>query len=1620
MSADMIGIELEGRYRLSAVLGSGGMGVVYLALDQQLQRNVAVKIMRLSSLSSTKRFERECQALAQVKSPLVPEIFCWGTAASGEAFMVMELVHGSTLEELLSGTKPSLAELKEIFVQVCDGLSVIHEHGLVHRDIKPANIMVHREDDCLFVKIMDFGIVHLLDQDEKLTATNDLVGSNGYFSPEHLTPSAIDARSDIFSLGCMMFRAYEGHLPFRAATPLASLMRMKSGNITRLSRKVPAEVATTIKKCLANSPEERFQSTSEVKDGLNRIPDQRVTSARKLTLSLCSAVALCILSVSIFDFAKQRTNKYETPFRSKKTLNKSIGKTEPTAKQRPEGTLPLDFGEKLIESVNKKDLSTVRALCSELTSLKPKRLAHKDLDALGSLQYAEEQAQQEKDIVTYAAILQAKRQYWRLKHTGAPRADLIGFLKFEDLLSSSHADSAQVDGLFNEFVQATTDSSDRKFILNHLAVYYERHNRWKEYERYMEEAIEVPPLDDSDRSLDLTMASQYRTYHNQNRSACFKLLLERTPEYQVLARNDNLKTEESIHYLQSMFFSSPLEKHEQLQWENLLKVVQEIMRKPKLPKKDLALYEIMEGALLHYLNHPDGISKIPRGLERAASLKVSGDLLNASVCLAGTLVPIPAPLLSKLLSTNPNSWLEHRRIDEVLAPYVEEKNVSTLLQLFNSSMRHRYKCLLPTIGRSLAILLAELNRSAESASVLSRMQSRDWYTASSAKVIASSYRANAAKKELRQLLTLIRGKDERTELYASVCLADLLKEPGESKERNRLISSPAILKGCDNVEIVNLLCSIYSHQANRSAFQALSQRVRCAKMPELDRARAMLRIAESAESIKDATLANQILQEFAGSQYVHDPDVAQHISNIYWRRENLAAIEQFARRLENDQKASQSIRDYVRSLQACMLSLKGDKQAADKQASSLLGSVAEPSDQILWYLAETLLRTGNIELMQKLVEKISPQRINIRRLVSLDYARLLARANQLEELKKVLTEVTAGEFWLARDIVSGLAEIYTTTKDLPNLVVLFKLCCSHKLAETGSVASTLISVLRDTQKNAPAAQEASELLLAFAKGTKNKELIIKLAVLHQQDTDLEAELALISELNEKNGFRTEDRQKFYCELLQLLMQQSRTKDMLRVAAAMGTKRYCTRSPGFEVVSHLMQKRDTANLRVLVSQMMKDQHCLLDTKLLACSALASLLQIEGDEEGADKLLKVITTCRNWTRIDPTITAYVLDIYHRRSDLAALHKFIAKLGPTTQPTTLNLARFFLAQCLSSAGRTAEFYSTCDQLGKEAITDQATAIRLADLYEERCDLARLRELYQSIKPVQSSRLHVGCRLARCLATMGRLAESRTAAADALQGTDKIRTLSDNIMLAHVYRSQQSLSDLQRLYNEVGKDEEELQLVCLVSMAEVLMNQGKTTESAKLFDKSLHHPALVRSPWCMYRLGEYFETSNDIQALSRLRSIAYTMQKSLGPRVLISLRLAKAMQAHRQYEEAERVLKSIDPLALRRLYPLEMRRLAAIYASGPKADAAKVEKLFNSLSPNGTTGDICARADIGITLAGLLLKTDKDRAAKLIGKVKQELSAAPSTYEEVADFMRKLDQLSAKSVKRLAPAQP
>ncbi|MBO0732497.1 MAG: protein kinase, partial [Acidimicrobiaceae bacterium] len=267
------GESLVGRYRIERSLARGGMAEVFVARDLRLDRQVAIKVLSpalSADASFVERFRREAQAAAGLSHPGVVAVYDWGET-SGSYFIVMEYAPGPTLAAVIAAEAPLAADrTARVGAQVAAVLAVAHRHGLVHRDIKPANVIVGSADT---IKVTDFGIARTVhDHTTRLTSTGTVLGTPTYLSPEQAEGRSLDGRSDLYSLGVVLYEMATGTPPFRGDSSVAVAyqhVRQPLESPQARNPAVPAPLAAIITQALAKDPADRQPDAETLRDQLS-------------------------------------------------------------------------------------------------------------------------------------------------------------------------------------------------------------------------------------------------------------------------------------------------------------------------------------------------------------------------------------------------------------------------------------------------------------------------------------------------------------------------------------------------------------------------------------------------------------------------------------------------------------------------------------------------------------------------------------------------------------------------------------------------------------------------------------------------------------------------------------------------------------------------------------------------------------------------------------------------------------------------------------------------------------------------------------------------------------------------------------------------------------------------------------------------------------------------------------------------------------------------------------------------------------------------------------------------------------------------------------------------------
>ena len=275
----MIGYLLDGRYELLEAIGSGGMSIVYKARLNNVNKLFAIKTLNIQVQAKDnvrERFHREIDLLLKLEHPHIVSVQDCLYGPNSQPYLVMDLLRGVSLEQELSKCGAIAADrVRKIMIQVCAALKYAHQHSVVHRDLKPGNIML-LENEADFVKVLDFGLALIGENTRKITQSGEFWGSPPYASPEQVKGNNTDSRSDIYSLGCVMYELLTGKDPFSGAGLYELLNKHVNETpaplaVTKPDVQVPPEMERIVFKCMEKEPQDRFQTVGDLQSALEAI-----------------------------------------------------------------------------------------------------------------------------------------------------------------------------------------------------------------------------------------------------------------------------------------------------------------------------------------------------------------------------------------------------------------------------------------------------------------------------------------------------------------------------------------------------------------------------------------------------------------------------------------------------------------------------------------------------------------------------------------------------------------------------------------------------------------------------------------------------------------------------------------------------------------------------------------------------------------------------------------------------------------------------------------------------------------------------------------------------------------------------------------------------------------------------------------------------------------------------------------------------------------------------------------------------------------------------------------------------------------------------------------------------
>ncbi len=365
----LVGATLGGRYWVLSVIGRGGMSVVYKAKVKDTGKIVAVKTLRTQSMTDdmvVKRFQREAELLSRLNHPRIVNLHAYGSSARGQPYFVMDYLMGENLTTVLKREDHLDPErFQDIFVQVCAAIEHAHRHGAIHRDIKPGNIMLTRQGRTNdYVKVVDFGIAKMAEEAQRLTRMGEVWGSPIYMSPEQCMGATVDERSDIYSLGIVMYESLTGKVPFLGRNYADTMTKQISDNPAPFSQirpdlKIPYSLEKVVMSALEKQPESRYQSLGLMRKDIESALSQKVTSDMPIPISNAAA-KINKPKASLTNLRKPEETK--KPVEKKPEVKKVEAKKKPDAKADGKINKRISSSKKEFEQAAKKKRRTTQSM----------------------------------------------------------------------------------------------------------------------------------------------------------------------------------------------------------------------------------------------------------------------------------------------------------------------------------------------------------------------------------------------------------------------------------------------------------------------------------------------------------------------------------------------------------------------------------------------------------------------------------------------------------------------------------------------------------------------------------------------------------------------------------------------------------------------------------------------------------------------------------------------------------------------------------------------------------------------------------------------------------------------------------------------------------------------------------------------------------------------------------------------------------------------------------------------------------------------------------------------------------------------------------------------------------
>ncbi len=1590
MPLAQLGSLIGGRFRLEAELGAGGMGVVYRAMDIQLHREVAVKILRPGSHTSAKRFERECRTLAAINHPRVPAIYSWGVCEDGAPYLVMELLPGLTLEDALQQGEFSWDELRDVFIQVCDGLTAIHEQGVVHRDIKPSNVMIFRTGTQLDVKVMDFGIVRILETDQQLTISDVWLGSHGYISPEHCEVDNIDARSDIFSLGCVIYRAIAGVPPFLEESIIASAVRIKHGQFNELPNSVPRYLRAATYKCLALKPEDRFQTAQDLKMALSgdvstslRLVASSVTKSQTGLVGVIVFLLLACGCIAFFVHTKlqQNASPGEQLFKFTERLDYAISnRGNPALIANVCHQFTVEENMDNADAVETKDKATFKRrypeIVAKLCSATGKAINSGDCKCIAA---------------AFDALILAKTK------SGIP-ASQIEMDKLRSLscqMADPLSDVKSITTQLKTLLARSSSASVRRDVCLFLIEHERNTGNSKSADEFCAEALKLPPENTTEGlRKNVILAVQHSNYlspgHYGERAS---LLSSKFPILQTLAEGDGLANDVLVPFMCS-FGAIPVAERGKQSSIQCMKLLDAIVANRKSNSEQKILCPILRGRFLYDLDPTAGRNEYLSEIKQAVDKGVRGAKVREIITsLSADQILIPAELIMTLVRHEPAPWLADPQLPSLLYAYRDEKK-SLRLFFEESEPTKPLANLHPLIGTLLMNTLAYDHKNSAAGILANRLRSH-WQNQQLAISICNALEHQSDLNSLRTFLTSPNGLPEKDRIRAKLWLA--FRDPLHADQDAYWAQEALASSIWDDPPVLHQLCRIYETRADRSALKQLFQREWADNnLAPAERLAVAAEIARILWSLGESNYSDKILGQVIQSKVKDDEGVLTQLGVLYFSKNDLPALQNIYDRAKSLATASTVVRGAI-GLQLATALIARQR---DHEAENLLKEIEPLVESTGNYRSVAVLQSGLCErhhdnasffnLYKKLKLKCdasdtTPLEIGSR------YALALVTWGKVAEANEIIREVQKHPDWRFDAAIVPMIGIAQINRDPISL--------QHLIAEVWDQANI--------SKGLKIMLAKSSLIVLTSAPDINLErtLIQRLKSLEAYKTDSEA-LRLLEQIyfqrgdadglheiesffNNSKCFSTAVRLEARSALAWDYERLGKRRDASRIVNELTQERDWFRAQLVlnNIVAVFDVEADRAGWQKLFDLIKNDSTVPRRDRFMVGTKLANLLDLIGEEENTDI---VLAWAKKFTVKELTSSALDIEllcsIYARRGDSHALQDLLRTTDGERKAATL--IKCYLALCLAGTGD-----PSADAVTKELRDqlfldwDDHQAQLLQNVYDLTCDYTASSTLYRhTVKTKRATASEFGLRLARVLACSQKIGPSRMLTDEISRKEGKALDLMPTALRYTLYLEQGALARLRQEYDRRKKADYKNSLTILSGsfLADGLRRAGQNNELKRLLPELKKHPTLLLDGWSFGIIVNILAAERDVASLKELSNCTETLPERWTR--TYRLKLAALLHGQGKDVEANELLRMCEP----DIYGADNGSFSALCDLYVLMDQlSKLEEVCVHVRRTGTPRQLVMHSIASRALARAVLKTNPLKARTMLLDLRSEIAA-------------------------------